>query len=300
MATSTRSQQPKTAAPTLGGRRRPTGVGLVVLALLTLVVVGVIVYVNRDEAKSPPETPKEPQAVALPPGLKAGGASSTFDLSTRTVGGVGRGFPQTVDGAVEASAASLEFTRTAGLELPAEDRQVLLDEFGYADAGDVDQVIEAAQDREGLDENGQPLDSQPGDRYYNECLPQYGMYNTLTTEKQPATVDEFGPAPTDMWVLIWAPCIEGIGAPEHIDDLRVSWDVYPLRWTWSDGDWQLASNDRWEWPDDSVLTPRDLQRPNVSLKERAELFGDDLTHWQLFAGYSEEWPTNLLGPEPAR
>ncbi|NHA02093.1 hypothetical protein G5V59_27315 [Nocardioides sp. W3-2-3] len=291
MATTTQTGQETVAGPP---KRRRGGLLLALLALVVAFVVAVTVLTGGDDKP----TTADPGPAPLPKGLAVGDATATFDLATREVGGVPRGFPQTLAGAVEASAASLEATRTAGYEPAAPDRAAVQKEFGYDKASDIDEVIAAAQARDGLDGNGQPLDGEPGDRFYNECLPQYGMYRTmrgdaLQTNNSDAPIPT---PPTDVWVLTWAPCIEGIGSPTHIDNLRVKWNVYPLRWKWAANDWRLAVDDKWEWPEKDVPTPKDLLRPNVSLQERADLFGDG--GWLLFKGYSEAWPTDLLGKEP--
>lgn len=297
MATTMRN--PSTTPSPPERRRGRTGLLVAVFALIVAVGAAVITIAGRDDdGPSGTPDPKPSAAPPVPDGLKVGDATATFDLATREVGGVPRGFPQTVAGAVEASAASVEATRTAGYDLTQVDRAAIQKEFGYDKYADIDELMAKAQEREGLDVDGRPVDAQPGDRYYNECLPQYGMYRVLNGDARETGKERPVPArPTDVWVLIWEPCVEGIGSPDHIDDLRVKWNVYLRRWKWENEDWR-AVDEKWEWPDEEIPTPKDLMRPNVSLDERAELFRD-APGWQLFRGYSEAWPTDLLGTEPS-
>lgn len=229
-------------------------------------------------------------AAPIPAPLVQGTASADFKLATKEVAGVPRGFPQTIDGAVEAFAASMGQLHVVGADLTASERDQLLEDVGYGEVPGIATLVKKAQSHYHLTADGQPAAGEAGDRFYSDCLPQYGMYNA-----QKATPNLS--APTRVLVTTWMPCVEGVGSPTHIDDLRIKWST-DIGWvSWSSGDWRLVPAAPPSPP--KVPAPADTLRPNVSVAERAELAaGEGKGFWELFRGYSEKWPTDLLGPEP--
>jgi len=256
------------------------------------VVAGLLVwhFTSGSDGGSGGGASKSAKPAAIPAPLVQGTASAGYDLSTKEVAGVPRGFPQTIDGAVEAATALTPFSRLLGASWTSSERQALLENLGYKNYPDLAQTVAKIQRYYNLNQDGQPASGEAGDRFYNDCLPQYGMYNVQKPRPSASK-------PTSVWVTVWMPCVEGIGSPSHIDNLHVQWDWYPAEMLWKDGDWQLSMTTS---PSSSKPpVPKDKLRPNVSVAERADLVASaPKGFWKLYRGYSEKWPTDLLGTEP--
>jgi len=256
------------------------------------VVAGLLVwhFASGSDDGSGGGASKTVKPAAIPAPLVQGTASADYDLSTREVAGVPRGFPQTVDGAVEAFAAMDGQLSVVGADLTADARGQLLEDVGYGQLPGITSLVKQTQRRYHLTSDGQPTTGEPGDRFYSDCLPQYGMYHVGQVTPNQAK-------PTRVIVTVWMPRIQGIGSPSHIDDLRIDWSTDTAAVVWKNGDWRLPVEKAPEGP--KVSPPSDRLRPNVSVAERAQLAaGNPNGFWRLFKGYSEAWPTDLLGPEP--
>lgn len=297
MALRVRDVQPAAGTPQNTGRgpRGPVGLIAGVIALVVLAVL--ITWLLMRDPTGPSgegEAGGEPAAREIPAGLEQGEASADFTLATEQLHGVPRGFPQTVPGAVEAASAMAEATKFLSAERPSDEREDLLVELLPPEAvtPELETVlVERARDRYGLTEEGQPIGGQPGDQFVNECLPEFGLYRVTGTE--PAA----GETPRLVEMEIWMPCVQGTGSSQNIDALRLDWGVTYNAVEWRDGDWSIT--DERGQQDLDPLIPAEELFPNVSVEERAELVADRGEGWMLYQGWSEEWPTEVLGEEPS-
>ncbi|MFY0408622.1 hypothetical protein [Solicola sp. PLA-1-18] len=281
---SVRIDDPDTSRPTRGGGARSA-----LLVVAGLVVVGLLVWSFVPAGGGGGDEPADELSRTrgeVPTGaLAQGTASADLDGATRQVSGVPRGFPQTVDGAVQSYVASLG-TFAAGMAgLTAGELETFVRDF----TGTTTDYSTIAADKRallGLDDQGRVIDGQAGDAVVSACPPDLGAYRT--SDVVPADG-----APTSVTVSYWGPCVYGIGSTTNRERLNVVWQETTATMTWSDGDWRLATGA--QPPQDKAPAPADLNRPNTTFAQRSALLGEG---WSLFQGASQDWPSEILGEEP--
>ncbi|MDO9380938.1 MAG: hypothetical protein Q7T56_19005 [Nocardioidaceae bacterium] len=280
---SVRIDDPDTAQPSRGG-----GVRAALVVVVGLVVVGLLVWsfvpAGDDPAERSDRLSRTGDTTATG-SLERGTASADLAGATRQVAGVPRGFPQTVDGAVESYVASLGLFAAGMARLTAAELATFVRDFTGTDT---DYSALAADKRAllGLDDQGRVIDGRAGDAVVSACPPDLGAYRT--SDVAPADG-----APTSVTVSYWGPCVYGVGSTTHRERLDVVWQQTTATMTWTSGDWRLAPGA--QPPAARAPSPTDLNRPDTTFAQRAALLGDG---WSLFSGASQAWPTELLGQEP--
>lgn len=208
-------------------------------------------------------------------GLGTGTAAADLRLASRSVSGVPRGFPQTVDGAVQAYVASVGTFVMGMAGLSDAQLATFVRDFTGAD---LDYRPLAAQKRQvvGL----AAADASPNRALYAACPPALGAYKAVRTSA------------ADVTVSFWGPCVYGLDRPGG-GRLDVVWQWSTARMRWSEHDWRLVPASTGALP--RAPRPSDVDRPATTYAERARLLGPG---WRLFDGAAQRWSPASVRPVP--
>ncbi len=260
------------------------GVGVVALAAALIISPGSKRDGAENKAPNSSASPSGSPAATDAPGLPRGTATAAGKLSTRAVGAVPRGFPQSQDGAVEAAstmaAASLDMFR-----LPKDGRDALQkDWYAASPPADFEDNGRTWRAQNHLDDTGRLIDAgsgtpATGQRFTSQCHPELGAYKVENYTGTAAAV------------TVWYPCVSGVLDPATATDLTGQWMLGQFTLSWTRGDWRLTMTGAG--PYSSVPAPADEGQPVVTYAERARLLTGFGGGWRLYADASETAPAEV-------
>lgn len=216
-------------------------------------------------------------------GLPFGTALASGADGTRRVSGLPRGFPQTIDGAVEAATTAGAATYTVQRMTPGDRATYVQDVFGNVPS-DLEDKAQLYQSQNNLNSSGQLVDPATGQslndrRFTSLCHPELGAYKVVDASTETATID------------VWQVCVSGVIGPGAQRDLKANWMAGEFSLTWSAGDWHITNTSP-----GSFNTPPAPPNPGqavIAYTKRAKILAAYGSGWTLYRDASMSDPAEI-------